>query len=68
MNSKSYSLSQTSRSPPTSDPTSPDLHQQIDVLYRAESRRVFASLAGVFHDFDLAEEALHEAFAAALAT
>lgn len=35
-------------------------------VYRAESRRVFASLVRLLRDFDLAEEALHEAFAAAL--
>lgn len=34
--------------------------------YRNESRRVFASLVRLLKDFDLAEEALHEAFAAAL--
>ncbi len=38
----------------------------IDELYRAESRRVFASLVRQVRDFDLAEEALHEAFAAAV--
>lgn len=36
-------------------------------LYTAESRRVLASLIRLLKDFDLAEEALHEAFAAALA-
>ncbi len=35
-------------------------------LYRAESRRVFASLVRLVGDFDLAEEALHDAFAAAV--
>src|SRR4029078_9270800 len=34
--------------------------------YRKESRRVFATLARLLRDFDLAEEALHEAFRAAL--
>jgi RNA polymerase sigma-70 factor (ECF subfamily) len=42
------------------------LHGQIDALYRAESRRVFASLVRLLDDFDLADEAMHEAFAAAL--
>lgn len=41
------------------------VRQQIDELYRAESRRVFASLVRLLGDFDLAEDALHEAFAAA---
>lgn len=38
----------------------------IDAVYRAESRRVFATLIRLLGDFDLAEEALHEAFRAAL--
>ena len=42
------------------------LRDQIDDLYRAESRRVFASLVRLLRDFDLADEALHEAFAAAI--
>jgi RNA polymerase sigma-70 factor (ECF subfamily) len=38
----------------------------FDELYRAESRRVLATLIRLLGDFDLAEEALHEAFAAAV--
>jgi len=38
----------------------------FDALYRAESRRVFATLVRLLGDFDLAEEALSEAFRAAL--
>ena len=38
----------------------------IDVIYRTESRRVFATLVRLLGDFDLAEEALHDAFRAAL--
>ncbi|MCC7487037.1 MAG: RNA polymerase sigma factor [Burkholderiales bacterium] len=38
----------------------------IEALYRAESRRVFATLVRLLGDFDLAEEALHDAFRAAL--
>ncbi len=38
----------------------------VDELYRAESRRVFASIVRLVRDFDLAEEALHEAFATAV--
>lgn len=41
--------------------------QAIDALYRAESRRVLATLIRLLGDFDLAEEALHDAFAAAVA-
>ncbi len=39
---------------------------QVDVVYRDESRRVLATLVRLLGEFDLAEEALHEAFAAAL--
>lgn len=39
---------------------------QVDALYRSESRRVLATLIRLLGDFDLAEEALSEAFAAAL--
>lgn len=38
----------------------------VDRLYRTESRCVFATLIRLLGDFDLAEEALHEAFAAAV--
>ena len=38
----------------------------IDALYAAESRRVLATLIRLLGDFDMAEEALHEAFRAAL--
>lgn len=49
--------------------TTPDttaLRKQIDDLYRSESRRVYASLVRLLNDFDLADEAMHEAFASAL--
>ncbi len=39
---------------------------RVGDIYRAESRRVLATLIRVLGDFDLAEEALHEAFAAAV--
>lgn len=39
---------------------------RIESIYRAESRRVFATLVRLLGDFDAAEEALHEAFRAAL--
>ncbi len=38
----------------------------VDQIYRAESRRVFATLVRLIRDFDLAEEAMHDAFAAAV--
>ena len=39
---------------------------QIEKLYRNDSRKVFATLIRLLGDFDLAEEATHEAFAAAM--
>ncbi len=39
---------------------------QVEDVYREESRRVFATLIRLLGDFDLAEDALHDAFAAAL--
>ena len=38
----------------------------IDQIYRAESRRVLATLIRQVGDFDVAEEAMHEAFVAAV--
>ena len=40
--------------------------QMVDDVYRTESRRVFATLIRLLGDFDLAEDALHDAFTAAL--
>jgi RNA polymerase sigma-70 factor (ECF subfamily) len=42
------------------------MRETVDTVYRSESRRVFATLVRLLGDFDLAEEALHEAFRAAL--
>ena len=42
------------------------MHDRVETVYREESRRVFATLIRLLGDFDLAEEALHEAFRAAL--
>src|SRR3954453_19543339 len=43
-----------------------NLRAQIDEIYRRDSRRVFATLVRLLGDFALAEEALHDAFAAAI--
>lgn len=45
-----------------------DAHVQgeVDSIYRTESRRVLATLIRLLGDFDLAEEAMHDAFAAAM--
>jgi RNA polymerase sigma-70 factor (ECF subfamily) len=40
--------------------------EAIDAVYRSESRRVLATLIRLLGDFELAEEGLHEAFAAAV--
>ncbi|MFI8581880.1 RNA polymerase sigma factor [Ectopseudomonas khazarica] len=45
---------------------SPPLTELIERLYRDESRRVLATLIRLLGDFDLAEEALHEAFRSAV--
>jgi len=42
------------------------LRQRVDDVYRTESRRVFATLIRLLGDFDVAEDALHDAFTAAL--
>src|SRR3989475_6784325 len=44
----------------------PDERDTVDSVFRAESRRVLATLIRLLGDFDLAEEALHDAFAAAV--
>jgi RNA polymerase sigma-70 factor (ECF subfamily) len=43
-----------------------DVRSVIDEIYRVHSRRVFASLVRTTRDFDMAEDALHEAFRAAV--
>jgi|SRR5882724_1429062 len=47
-------------------PVPEQLSRTIETLYRAESGRVLATLVRLLGDLDLAEEAMHEAFAAAL--
>jgi RNA polymerase sigma-70 factor, ECF subfamily len=42
------------------------VRERVDELYRSESRRVLATLIRLLGDFDLAEEALHDAFMAAI--
>jgi RNA polymerase sigma-70 factor (ECF subfamily) len=43
-----------------------EVRRTVDDVYRTESRRVLATLIRILGDFDLAEEALHDAFAAAV--
>ena len=42
------------------------IHEMLDTVYRSESRRILATLIRLLGDFDLAEEALHDAFSAAM--
>ena len=38
----------------------------LDQIYQTESRRILSTLIRLLGDFDLAEKAMHEAFAIAL--
>ena len=50
-------------------PLAPEqLSRTIETLYRSESGRILATLVRLLGDLDLAEEVMHEAFAAALET
>jgi len=51
---------------PTPSPVPEQLGRTIETLYRSESGRVLATLVRLLGDLDLAEESMHEAFAAAL--
>src|ERR671924_2420655 len=42
------------------------VRERVDAVYRSDSRRVLATLIRLLGDFDLAEDALHDAFAAAV--
>jgi RNA polymerase sigma-70 factor (ECF subfamily) len=56
-----------SKGPPSAgENAAASVGKTVDALYRAESRRVFATLVRLLGDFDLAEEALHDAFRAAI--
>ena len=43
-----------------------EARETVDAVYRAESRRVLATLIRLLGDFDRAEEAMHDAFIAAV--
>ncbi len=51
---------------PTDSATADPVKTAVSAIYQHESRRIFATLIRLLGDFDLAEEALHEAFRAAL--
>ena len=42
------------------------VHETVNAVYLSDSRRVLATLIRLLGDFDVAEEALHDAFRAAL--
>jgi RNA polymerase sigma-70 factor (ECF subfamily) len=50
----------------TSEPSTEQIRELLDSLYRVDSGRILATLIRLLGDFDLAEEAMHNAFAAAL--
>ncbi|HEX4599150.1 MAG TPA: RNA polymerase sigma factor [Burkholderiaceae bacterium] len=50
----------------SSDGAVVDIHRVVEGVYRSESRRVLATLIRLLGDFDIAEEALHDAFIAAV--
>src|SRR5258706_15209882 len=49
-----------------SEHTAEALRELLDDIYRSEPRRILATLIRLLGDFDIAEEALHDAFRAAL--
>jgi RNA polymerase sigma-70 factor (ECF subfamily) len=51
---------------PLSEDAGKQVRETVDAIYRSDSRRVFATLIRLLGDFDLAEEALHDAYRAAL--
>jgi RNA polymerase sigma-70 factor, ECF subfamily len=51
---------------PENRATADEIRETVAAVYRAESRAVLATLIRLLGDFELAEEALHEAFRAAL--
>ncbi|WKJ90613.1 RNA polymerase sigma factor [Methylomonas montana] len=56
-------LAVTANLPP---PNEDAVRETVNALYRSESRHIFATLVRLLGDFDVAEEALHDAFRTAL--
>jgi RNA polymerase sigma-70 factor (ECF subfamily) len=46
--------------------TAEQVREKVDAVYRSESRRILATLIRLLGDFELADDALHDAFSAAL--
>src|SRR5215472_3983206 len=55
-----------SQMPMRKEESTQPIYEHVDAIYRSESRRIFATLIRLLGDFDLAEEAVQTAFAAAL--
>ena len=51
---------------PQQEDVTQEVRETVDAFYRSHSRHVFATLIRLLGDFDVAEEALHDAFRAAL--
>src|SRR5919108_115952 len=49
-----------------SETNTEQVRELLDTVYRSESSRILATLIRLLGDFDLAEDAVHDAFAAAL--
>ncbi len=52
--------------PVMSDVTAEQVRETVEAVYRSDARRVLATLIRLLGDFELAEEAMHDAFAAAV--
>jgi RNA polymerase sigma-70 factor (ECF subfamily) len=50
----------------SSEPTAEPMREILDNIYHSESRRILATLIRLLGDFDLAEDALHDAFRVAM--
>jgi RNA polymerase sigma-70 factor (ECF subfamily) len=48
------------------EPAAEQVQEKVDAVYRSESRRILATLIRLLGDFELAEDALHDAFRTAL--
>jgi len=49
-----------------SEPTTDTMREMLDNIYHSESRRILATLIRLLGDFDLAEDAMHDAFRVAM--
>lgn len=54
------------RIPMTNEDATKQIYEKVETIYREESRRVLATLIRLLGDFELAEEALQNAFAVAV--